>query len=90
LPKRPMKQEGTVNIALDAVVERDPQAIAFQRLDAGDSEHHPSMLGQRLDRCQRLQRLGAYPVIRELLRMEVCPRADEPERTRWKRPIENS
>jgi hypothetical protein len=26
--KRPVKQEGTVDLALNAVVERDPQAIA--------------------------------------------------------------
>jgi hypothetical protein len=29
LPKRSAKQEGTVDIALDAVVERNPQAIAI-------------------------------------------------------------
>jgi hypothetical protein len=28
LPKRPVKQEGTIDIALNAGVERDPQAIA--------------------------------------------------------------
>jgi hypothetical protein len=28
LPKRPVQQEGTVDVALNAVVERDPQAIA--------------------------------------------------------------
>lgn len=47
------------------------------------------MLGQRLDRRQRLQRLGAHPVIGELLGMEACPSSDEPQRTRRKRPIEN-
>ncbi len=48
------------------------------------------MLGQRLDRRQRLQRLRARPVISELLGMEACPRPDKPQRTRWKRSIENS
>jgi hypothetical protein len=28
-PKRPVKQEGTVDLALDTVVERDPQAVAI-------------------------------------------------------------
>lgn len=48
------------------------------------------MLGQRLNRRQRLQFLGARPVIGELIGMEACPRPDEPQRTRWKRPIEYS
>jgi hypothetical protein len=48
------------------------------------------MLGQRLDRRQGLQGLGAHPVIGELLGMEACPRADEPQRTRRKRPVENA
>jgi hypothetical protein len=47
------------------------------------------MLGQGLDRRQRLQFLSAHPVISELLGMESCPRSDESQRTRWKRPIEN-
>lgn len=46
------------------------------------------MLGQRLDRRQGLQFPGAHPVISELIGMESCPRSDEPQRTRWKRPIE--
>jgi len=85
-----VKQEGTVNVPLDPVVERDPEAVAVQRLDAGDSEHYSFMLGQRLDRHQRLQCLGTHPVIGELLGMESCPRSDEPQRTRWKRSIENA
>jgi len=48
------------------------------------------MLGQRLDRRQRLQCLSAHPVIGKLLGMEACPRSDEPQRTWWKRPIENA
>jgi hypothetical protein len=32
-----VKQEGTVDVPLDAVVERNPQAVAVQRLDVGDS-----------------------------------------------------
>jgi hypothetical protein len=48
------------------------------------------MLGQRLDRRQRLQCLSAHPVIGKLLDMEACPRSDEPQRTQWKRPIENA
>jgi len=48
------------------------------------------MLGQRLDRRQGFQCLGTHPVIGELLGMESCPRSDEPQRTRWKRPIENA
>ncbi len=48
------------------------------------------MLRQRLDRRQRLQCLSAHPVISEFLGMEACPRPDEAQRTRWKRPIENA
>lgn len=74
LPERPVKQEGTIDIALNAVLEPNPQAVTVERLDAGDSEHHSSiMLGQRRDRRQRLQCLGAHPVIRELIGMEACP-----------------
>jgi hypothetical protein len=47
------------------------------------------MLVQRLDWRQRLQCLGAHPVISEFLGMEARPRPDEPQRARWKRPIEN-
>jgi hypothetical protein len=54
VPKCPVKQEGAVNVALNAIVERDPQAIAVQRLDVSDSKRHAFMLGQRLDRCQGL------------------------------------
>lgn len=46
------------------------------------------MLGQRLNRRQRLQFLSARPVIGELLGMEPCPRSDESQRTRWERPVE--
>lgn len=52
LPERPVKQEGTVNIALYAIVERDPQVIAVQRLDAGDSQHHSSFVVE-FDLCAR-------------------------------------
>lgn len=48
------------------------------------------MLGQRLNRRQGLQFLSARPVVGELLGMEACPRSDEPQRTRWERPIEYS
>jgi hypothetical protein len=48
------------------------------------------MLGQWLDRRQRLQFLSARPVIGELLGMEACPRSDEPQCTRRERPIEHS
>jgi hypothetical protein len=48
------------------------------------------MLGQWLDWRQRLQCLGAHPVVSELLGMEACPCPDEPQRTRRKRSIENS
>jgi hypothetical protein len=48
------------------------------------------MLGKRFDRRQGLQCLGTHPVIGELLGMESCPRSDEPQRTRWKRPVENA
>src|SRR5271166_1796996 len=48
------------------------------------------MLGQRLDPRHRLQCLRAHPVISEFLGMDACPRPDEPQSTRWKRPIENS
>jgi hypothetical protein len=87
LPKQPAKQEGAVNVALNAIVERDPQAIAVERLDCCDSKHHSFMLGQRLDRRQRLQFLGANPVISKLLGMEARPRPDEPQRTRWEDPL---
>jgi hypothetical protein len=89
LPKRPANQESAVDIALNAIVERNPQAIAIKRLDASDSEHHRFMLRQRLDRRQGLQCLSAHPVISELLHMEACPRPNEPQRTRRKRAIEN-
>lgn len=48
------------------------------------------MLGQCLDRRQRLERLGAHPVISQLLGMEARPSPDEPQRPRWERPVENS
>ena len=47
------------------------------------------MLGQRLNRRQGLQFLGACPVIGELLGMESRPSSDESQRARWKRAIEN-
>lgn len=48
------------------------------------------MLGQRINRRQRLQFLSARPVIGEFLGMEARPRSDEPQRTRRERPIEYS
>ena len=48
------------------------------------------MLRKRLDGDERLQRLGALPVVRELLRMRARPFADEAQSACRQRPVEDT
>ena len=48
------------------------------------------MLGQRLDRNQRLERLGALPAVGELVGMHLRPLPDEPKRARWQGAVDHA
>ena len=75
-----MEQEGAVNLALYAIVERDAQAVVVQGFNTCDSQHQLLMLGQWFDRCEGLQRLCVLPVVGELVGMQARPLPDQPER----------
>jgi hypothetical protein len=47
------------------------------------------MLGERVDRYQRLERLGQRPVGGKLVGVQLCPFAHEPQRPRRQRPVED-
>ncbi len=83
------EEECAVDVADESVVESHAETVVVERLGVGDSKH-AVMLRQRLDRNQRLQRLGALPVVCELLRMRACPFADEAQSARRQRPVEDA
>jgi hypothetical protein len=47
------------------------------------------MLRQRLDRNERLERLGPLPVVGQLVGVQRRPLTNKPERTRRQRTVEN-
>lgn len=82
LAKRSVKQERAVDFAHHAVVEGDSQVAVVDRLDVSDSKHCLRMLRQRFDRNERLERLGARPIVGELRGVQPCPLPDESQRSR--------
>jgi hypothetical protein len=47
------------------------------------------MLRQRFDRDERLERLGARPVVGELRGVQPCPLPDESQRSRRQRAVDD-
>ena len=62
---------------MDSIIERQQDTAPFERPDVTDFEHGDGMLVERRDRCQRLARFGACPIVAEGLFVYRRPFGDE-------------